>query len=126
MALGLEKEKSSLGNKCKESKMSKKLFVGNLPFGVTKNKLEEMFSGYGDVVEAIVITDKYSGRSKGFGFVTLADDAQAEKAISEMNGKDIEGREMTVNEAKPMEPRENRPERSFGHRGGGRRFDRRE
>lgn len=101
--------------------MSKKIYVGNLPFSTTQEELKEMFSGYGEVVEATIITNKFSGRSKGFGFVTLADDAQAEKAISEMNGKDIGGRQLTVNEAKPFDPNAPRPERrSFGgeRRGG--------
>lgn len=99
--------------------MSKKLFVGNLPFSITKEGLEKMFSSYGALDEVVIISNKFTGRSKGFGFVTLSDDAQAEKAISEMNGKSLEGREITVNEAKPMDP--DRPRRSFGEdRGGGR------
>ena len=82
-----------------------KLYVGNLPFSVDDNKLKEIFSPYGDVSEAVVIKDKFSGRSKGFGFVTLSDDAGAEKAIEEINGKEVDGRELKVNEAKPLEPR---------------------
>ena len=80
-----------------------------------------MFSSYGEVTEAVIITNKFSGRSKGFGFITLTDDTQAAKAITEMNGKDIEGRKLTVNEAKPFDPNAPRPERrSFGgSRGGG-------
>ena len=78
-----------------------------------------MFSSYGEITEAIVIKDKYSGRSKGFGFVTFANDESANKAISEMNEKDIQGRALKVNEAKPMEESERRPRRSFG---GGRSF----
>ena len=101
--------------------MSKKLYVGNLPFSTTQETLKSMFSSYGEITEAVIITNKFSGRSKGFGFVTLADDAQATKAITEMNGKDIEGRKLTVNEAKPFDPNAPRPERrSFGGgRGGG-------
>jgi len=91
--------------------MSVKVYVGNLPFGVADDDLKEMFSQYGEVEEAVVIKDKFSGRSKGFGFVTFANEESAQKAISEMNGKEVQGREIKVNEAKPMEPRENRPPR---------------
>jgi len=83
-----------------------KVYVGNLPFGVGSAELKELFATYGEVTEAIVISDKYSGRSKGFGFVTFADEAAAKKAIDEMNGKEVQGRALKVNEAKPMEPRE--------------------
>ena len=96
--------------------MSKKVYVGNLPFGVAEKELSEMFSSYGEITEAIVIKDKYSGRSKGFGFVTFANDESATKAISEMNEKEVQGRALKVNEAKPMEESERRPRRSFGER----------
>lgn len=86
--------------------MSKKVYVGNLPFNVSNDQLKEIFSQYGEISEATVISDKYSGRSKGFGFVTFANDADADKAISEMNGKEVEGRALKVNEAKPLESRE--------------------
>lgn len=99
--------------------MSKRLYVGNLPFSVTQEDLAKLFSAYGEVTEATVITNKFSGRSKGFGFVTLADDAGADKAISEMNGKDVQGRTVVVNEAKPFDPNAAPPKRDFG-RGGGR------
>ena len=82
-----------------------KVYVGNLPFTVDLVKLKELFSSYGEIEEAVVIADKYSGRSKGFGFVTFKDDESAKKAIAEMNDKDIEGRKLKVNEAKPMEER---------------------
>ena len=85
-----------------------KLYVGNLPYSVTDDSLAELFSGIGEVVEAKVISDKFSGRSKGFGFVTMADDATAEKAIAEMNGKEVEGRTIVVNVSRPKEPRPNR------------------
>ena len=85
--------------------MGNKIYVGNLPFSVGHDKLKELFSQFGEITEATVIVDKYSNRSKGFGFVTFADDASAQKAITEMNGKEIEGRELKVNEAKPMENR---------------------
>jgi RNA recognition motif-containing protein len=96
--------------------MSKKLYVGNLPFSVTQEQLKEMFSSYGEITEATLVIDKYSGRSRGFGFVTLADDAAADKAIAEMNGKDLEGRALKVSEAKPMESRGGG---GGGHGGGG-------
>lgn len=100
-----------------------KIYVGNLPFSVDDAKLKELFASYGEIEEATVIKDKYSGRSKGFGFVTFKDDAAAQKAISEMNNKEVEGRELKVNEAKPMDPdRPRPPRRDFGNRGGGRRF----
>lgn len=82
-----------------------KVYVGNLPFSVDFDKLKELFSSYGEIEEAIVISDKYSGRSKGFGFVTFKNDADAQKAIAEMNDKEVEGRNLKVNEAKPMEER---------------------
>ena len=80
-----------------------KLYVGNLAWAVDDAKLKEIFGD--SVSEATVIKDKYSGRSKGFGFVTIDDDEAAKKAISEMNGKEVEGRELKVSEAKPMEER---------------------
>ena len=85
-----------------------KLYIGNLPWKVDDNGLKEMFAAY-NVEEANVISDKFSGRSKGFGFVTIADDEAANKAISEMNDKEIEGRAIKVSEAKPMVPRDNAP-----------------
>lgn len=85
-----------------------KLYVGNLPYNVTDEALGELFASYGEITEAKVITDKFSGRSKGFGFVTMADEAAAEKAIAEMNGKEMEGRTLVVNVSRPKEPRPNR------------------
>lgn len=95
-----------------------KIYVGNLPFSVGFAELKEKFSEFGEVTEATVIANKFSGRSKGFGFVTFADAESAEKAIAEMDGKDFGGRQVTVKTAKPMEdrpPRENRF-RGRGHR----------
>ena len=89
----------------------KKLFVGNLPWSVNNDSLREMFAAYGEVVEAVIISDRYTGRSKGFGFVTFANEADAEKAAAEMANKEIEGRKIVVNVAKPREDR--------GNRGGG-------
>jgi RNA recognition motif-containing protein len=89
-----------------EAEVKNKLYVGNLPYSVNDEQLKEMFSAAGEVTEAVVITDKFSGRSKGFGFVTMVDDATADKAIKEMNEKDLEGRKLVVNVARPMRPRE--------------------
>lgn len=83
--------------------MSVKIYVGNLPFSFTSEKLKEAFSEFGAIEEATVITDKYSGRSRGFGFVTFANDEDAKKAIEAMNGKEVEGRELKVNEARARE-----------------------
>jgi len=85
--------------------MSKKIYVGNLPFSVTLDRLKELFSPYGQIEDAIVMANKFTGRSRGFGFVTFAEDGDAEKAIAEMNNKNIEGRELKVNEARPLEER---------------------
>lgn len=88
--------------------MGKKLFVGNLPFSANDSSLEQIFAQAGTVESAKVITDRDTGRSKGFGFVEMASDAEAQSAISKFNGADYEGRPMTVSEARPMAPRENR------------------
>ncbi len=97
--------------------MSKKLYVGGLPYSTTQDGLKEGFAAAGNVESAIVITDKMSGRSKGFGFVEFSTDEEAEKAIEMFNGKDFEGRRITVSEARPMEPRA--PRRDYNDNGGG-------
>ncbi|MDO8552136.1 MAG: RNA-binding protein [bacterium] len=94
--------------------MAKKLYVGGLPYSTTDAELKDAFSQSGSVVSAVVIIDKMSGRSKGFGFVEMSSDEEAQKAIDAFNGKDFGGRTLTVNEARPMEER---PRRDF--RGGG-------
>jgi len=86
--------------------MAKKLFVGNISWDTTDESLGEAFGQFGAVEEAVIIKDKFSGRSKGFGFVTYTDDSAADAAIAEMNEKELDGRELTVNEARPKEPRE--------------------
>ena len=86
--------------------MAKKLYVGNLPYSVTDEQLGQMFAQFGQVSSAVVIKFKDTGRSKGFGFVEFDKDEEADKAIEEMNGKEIEGRNLVVNEARPMQPRE--------------------
>ena len=95
--------------------MGKKLYVGNLPFSATEQALTDMFTECGVVESAKIITDRDTGRSKGFGFVEMSNDTEAQSAISKYNGADFGGRPMTVNEAKPMAPRESR-----GGFGGGR------
>ncbi|MEK7129490.1 MAG: RNA-binding protein [Patescibacteria group bacterium] len=85
--------------------MATNLFVGNLPYTMDSDKLGQVFAQAGQVVSAKVISDKYSGRSRGFGFVEMASDAESKKAIEMFNGKDVEGRAMVVNEAKPREER---------------------
>ena len=92
--------------------MGKNIYVGNLGFDVSREDLEQLFSQYGEVVSANVITDKTTGRSRGFGFVEMADTAKADEAIQALNGKEFAGRALTVNEAKP------RPEGGRGGRGG--------
>lgn len=88
----------------------KKLFVGNLPYKTTNADLKDMFSKIGEVTEAVVIMDRERGVSKGFGFVTMTNDAEANSAIESWNGKEVEGRALTVNEARPQE---DRPKRDF-------------
>jgi len=83
--------------------MSTKLYVGNLDYAVTGEQLKEHFSQAGTVVDAVVITDKYSGRSKGFGFVELSSEEEAKKAIEMFDGKDFQGRAIKVNEARSRE-----------------------
>ena len=101
--------------------MAKKLYVGGLSYNTTQDTLKETFAQAGTVESATVITDKFSGRSKGFGFVEMSSDEEAQKAIEMFNGKELEGRTITVNEARPMEPRAPRQGGGFdrGGRGGG-------
>ncbi|OFZ18488.1 MAG: RNA-binding protein [Bdellovibrionales bacterium GWB1_55_8] len=99
--------------------MGKKLYVGNLPFSATDQILQDTFAQCGTVESAKIITDRDTGRSKGFGFVEMSTDAEAADAISKFNGADYDGRAMTVNEARPMAPRENRGGGGGGGFGGG-------
>jgi len=85
--------------------MAINLFVGNLPYNMTSDDMAQVFAGAGTVVSAKVISDKYSGRSRGFGFVEMSTDDEAKKAIEMFNGKDVDGRALVVNEAKPREDR---------------------
>ena len=107
--------------------MSKRLFVGGLPFSVTSSQLEEMFSKFGKVNSADVITDRDSGRSKGFGFVEMEKVDEAEEAIKKLNETELEGRKIAVNEARPREERRdyntgNNRTHHRRSRGGGRRY----
>ena len=94
--------------------MAKKLYVGNLPYSTTQEELQTLFGGAGSVESATVITDKFTGNSKGFGFVEMASDDEAQKAIEMFNGKEVGGREMKVNEARPLEPRSPRGDSPAG------------
>ena len=97
--------------------MGNKLYVGNLPYTVRDGDLEQSFSQFGAVTSAKVMMERDTGRSKGFGFVEMGSDAEAQAAIEGMNGQPMGGRSLVVNEARPMEPR--RPPRSGGFGGGG-------
>ena len=115
--------------------MGKKIYVGNLPFSATNESLSEMFASFGKVDSSKIVTDRDTGRSKGFGFVEMSDASEADAAIEKLNGADFGGRSLTVNEARPMEPRTggggfgggrggDRGGRSGGGFGGGRGGDR--
>jgi len=101
--------------------MAKKLYVGSLSYSTTDDSLKAAFAQAGAVDSANVIIDKMTGRSRGFGFVEMPNDEEAEKAIQSMNGKELDGRRITVNEARPMQPRTGGgpPRRDWGGRGGG-------
>jgi cold-inducible RNA-binding protein len=93
--------------------MAKKLYVGNLPYTYTADQLKSLFAEIGTVLDATVITDKVTGRSRGFGFAEM-EDADADKAVEQFNGKEVDGRKITVNEARPMAERGPRaPRRSY-------------
>ncbi|MGD1276416.1 MAG: RNA-binding protein [Tepidisphaeraceae bacterium] len=95
--------------------MGKKLYVGNLSYQIDSSELEQMFGAHGQVVSAQIINDRDTGRSKGFGFVEMATDQEAQAAIAALNGQEHQGRALTVNEARPREERG----RGFGGGGGG-------
>jgi RNA recognition motif-containing protein len=98
--------------------MGSKIYVGGLPYSATEQELSDLFAQHGAVQSARVITDKFTGQSRGFGFVEMSSDSEAQTAISALNGTQMGGRTLTVNEARPQEPR------SFGGGGGGGRGDR--
>ncbi|OGF73465.1 hypothetical protein A2W48_01205 [Candidatus Giovannonibacteria bacterium RIFCSPHIGHO2_12_44_12] len=106
--------------------MATKLFIGSLSWDTTDEKLRDFFAQAGTVVSANVITDKFTGRSKGFGFVEMSSDAEAHAATEQLNGQMLDGRKIVVNEARPMQPRENRPRGGGFSRGGERGYGRRE
>ncbi|NBO37882.1 RNA-binding protein [bacterium] len=95
-----------------------KLYVGNLAYSSTEESLAALFSQFGEVVSARIVTDRETGRSKGFGFVEMATAEAAQQSIAQLNGQQIDGRQLTVNEARPQEPRQGG--RGFGGGGGGR------
>jgi RNA recognition motif-containing protein len=94
--------------------MGKKIYVGNLPFSASNETLEATFAQFGTVESARIITDRDTGRSKGFAFVEMSSETEAQNAINSMNGKDFDGRTLTVNEAKPMVPRDGERRGGFG------------
>ena len=102
--------------------MDNKLYVGNLAYSVTSESLDELFSQFGSVISAKVMTDRDTGRSKGFGFVEMDNATQAQAAIEGTNGRELEGRGLTVNIARPVEPRSGfgAGANRGGYRGGGR------
>ncbi len=107
--------------------MSTKLFVGNLSFKITENDLQDAFAAYGSVVETNLMMDRMSGRPRGFAFVTMSSEEEAQKAIEALNGKELDGRALTVNVARPREERppggggggSRGPRRDYGGGGGG-------
>lgn len=106
---------------------NKKLYVGSLPFSTTEEELHELFASYGSVASVRIVTDKFTGMSKGFGFVEMAGVEDAKKAIEGLNGKAFNGRTLIVNEARPEQPRPprsggGREDRGGGFRGGDRPF----
>lgn len=103
--------------------MANKLFVGGLSWNTTDDALRQFFATAGQVLTATVIMDKFTGKSKGFGFVEMSTDAEAQEAISKLNGQNFDGRSIVVNEARPMVPRENRFG-GGGNSGGGGGFNR--
>lgn len=106
--------------------MAKRIYVGGLPYSATEEDLENLFASAGAVKDATIITDRYTGQAKGFGFVEMDNDAEADAAISALNGTQMGGRTLTVNEAKPREerPRGGGGGGGYGGGGGGRRDDR--
>ena len=97
--------------------MGNKIYVGSLPYSINEQKLADLFAPHGSVVSVKIISDKYSGQSKGFGFVEMSSSEEAQKAITALNGTQLEGRTLVVNEARPME---SRPHSPGGGGGGGR------
>ena len=99
--------------------MNNKLFVGNLSFNVTENELQDTFAQYGTVLEANLMTDRMTGRPRGFGFVTMSTEEEAQKAVEALNGSQLDNRALTVNVARPREERSGGGGGGGGYRGGG-------
>jgi len=95
------------------------IYVGNLPFSATEDEIRALFADYGQVTSAAVIKDKFTGQSRGFAFVEMTSDTEAQKAIAELNGKDFKGRALVINPARPREERSDRGPRPGGFGGGG-------
>jgi len=102
--------------------MGTKLYVGGLPYSTTEQQLQELFSQHGSVTSAKIITDRYTGQSRGFGFVEMATSEEAQKAITALNGTQMNGRSITVNEARPQEKRPGGGGGGGADRGAGRRW----
>ena len=98
--------------------MGQRLYVGNLSFDTMEGDVMDLFAKVGKVVSCNLVTDRYTGKSRGFAFVEMSTQEEADKAVAEINGKELDGRSLRVNEARPREERESRPRRDFG--GGGR------
>ena len=98
--------------------MGSKLYVGGLPYSATEQQLSDLFAAHGTVASARIISDKFTGQSRGFGFVEMSSDSEAKAAITALNGSDMGGRTLTVNEAKPMEQRSGGGGGGFGGGGG--------
>jgi len=94
------------------------IYLGNLSYSATENSVRDLFEGFGQVTTAKIVTDKFTGSSRGFGFVEMTNDDEALKAIAELNGKDFEGRKMVVNESRPREATEGRDNRAPRREGG--------
>ncbi|HSC24626.1 MAG TPA: RNA-binding protein [Candidatus Babeliales bacterium] len=99
------------------------IYVGNLPYSATENSMRDLFEGYGTVTTSKIVTDKFTGSSRGFGFIEMPNDDEAQKAIDELNGKEFEGRKIVVNESRPRETTggyNRAPRREGGYNNGGR------
>jgi cold-inducible RNA-binding protein len=97
----------------------RKIYIGNIPYNATEEGLRELFSEYGQIESLRIMKDQFTDRSKGFGFIEMADEKDARKAIATLNGKDFKGRSLTVAEARPQQKRQGFNKRSSGYGGGG-------
>ncbi len=126
----MDQQNQGMNSQNNQTVNPRKLFVGNLSWNLTSEDLRQLFAEFGTVEDAIVLSDKFSGRSKGFGFVTMSTDEEAQAAIDGLNEKEVDGRNIVVNVAQPPRPREERrsggynDRRGGGYRGGDRGGDR--